>query len=204
MGLLTSRCWFNVFFILGILAQLPGTSLTLPGIAGIVLTMGMAVDANVLNLRNVSKKNCDMVADWWDAINTGYKRAFATIFDSNLTTLITTVFLFVLGQGPLKGFGITLMVGIITSFFTSIYISRVIIEWMVRKGDQSKISFDSPVARMVGRRRNFDFIGVRKINYIITSTFILLGIGVILFNGLNPRCRFQGWSFICCYVRRTG
>jgi SecD/SecF fusion protein len=182
---------FNVFFILGILAQLPGTSLTLPGIAGIVLTMGMAVDANVLIYERI-KEELRHGRRMVDAINTGFKRAFATIFDSNLTTLITTVFLFVLGQGPLKGFGTTLAVGIITSFFTSIYISRVIIEWMVRKGDQSKISFDSPIARTVGRRRNFDFIGVRKINYIITSTFILIGIGVITFNGLNLGVDFKG------------
>jgi SecD/SecF fusion protein len=182
---------FNVFFILGILAQLPGTSLTLPGIAGIVLTMGMAVDANVLIYERI-KEELRHGRRLVDAINTGFKRAFATIFDSNLTTLITTVFLFVLGQGPLKGFGTTLAVGIITSFFTSIYISRVIIEWMVRKGDQSKISFDSPVARMVGRRRNFDFIGVRKVNYIITSTFILIGLGVIMFNGLNLGVDFKG------------
>ncbi|MEI9917894.1 MAG: protein translocase subunit SecDF [Bacteroidota bacterium] len=182
---------FNVFFILGILAQLPGTSLTLPGIAGIVLTMGMAVDANVLIYERI-KEELRHGRRLVDAINTGFKRAFATIFDSNLTTLITTIFLFILGQGPLKGFGITLMVGIITSFFTAIYISRVIIEWMVRKGDQSKISFDSPIARMVGKRRNFDFIGVRKINYIITSTFILIGFAVLLSNGLNLGVDFKG------------
>jgi SecD/SecF fusion protein len=181
---------FNVFFILGILAQVDA-ALTLPGIAGIVLTLGMAVDANVLIYERI-KEELRHGRKLVDAINTGFKRAFATIFDSNLTTLITTAFLIILGQGPLKGFGVTLAIGIITSFFTAVYISRVIIEWMIRKGDQSKISFDSFLSRSVSRRRTFDFIGVRKVNYLISSTFILLGIAVILFNGLNLGVDFKG------------
>jgi SecD/SecF fusion protein len=181
---------FNIFFILGILAQLDA-ALTLPGIAGIVLTMGMAVDANVLIYERI-KEELAAGRRLIDAINTGYKRAFASIFDSNLTTLITTIFLFVLGQGPLKGFGITLMVGIITSFFTSVYISRVIVEWMVRKGDQSKLSFDSPLARMWKGRKNYDFIGMRKINYIVSSGVIVLGFALILINGLNLGVDFKG------------
>ncbi|HMJ71684.1 MAG TPA: protein translocase subunit SecDF [Cyclobacteriaceae bacterium] len=181
---------FNIFFILGILAQLDA-ALTLPGIAGIVLTMGMAVDANVLIYERI-KEELKAGRRLVDAINTGYKRAFASIFDSNLTTLITTIFLFVLGQGPLKGFGITLMVGIATSFFTSVYISRVIVEWMVRKGDQSKLSFDSPLARMWSGRRNYDFIGMRKINYIVSSGIIVVGFIFILINGLNLGVDFKG------------
>jgi SecD/SecF fusion protein len=181
---------FNVFFILGILAQVDA-ALTLPGIAGIVLTLGMAVDANVLIYERI-KEELRHGRKLMDAINKGFERAFATIFDSNLTTLITTVFLIILGQGPLRGFGVTLAIGIITSFFTSVYISRVIITWMTRKGDASNISFDSPIARSVSRRRNFDFIGVRKINYIISSTFIALGIAVIFFNGLNLGVDFKG------------
>ncbi|HZY80719.1 MAG TPA: protein translocase subunit SecDF [Cyclobacteriaceae bacterium] len=181
---------FNIFFILGILAQLDA-SLTLPGIAGIVLTMGMAVDANVLIYERI-KEEIAAGRRLVDAINTGYKRAFASIFDSNLTTLITTIFLFVLGQGPLKGFGITLMVGIATSFFTAVYISRVIVEWMVRKGDQSKLSFDSALARMWRGRRNYDFIGMRKLNYIVSSAIIVLGFVLIMINGLNLGVDFKG------------
>lgn len=181
---------FNVFFILGILAQVDA-ALTLPGIAGIVLTLGMAVDANVLIYERI-KEELRHGRKLMDAINKGFERAFATIFDSNLTTLITTVFLIILGQGPLRGFGVTLAIGIITSFFTSVYISRVIIHWMTKKGDASNISFDSAIARSVNRRRNYDFIGVRKINYIITTTFILLGSAVILFNGLNLGVDFKG------------
>jgi SecD/SecF fusion protein len=181
---------FNIFFILGILAQLDA-ALTLPGIAGIVLTMGMAVDANVLIYERI-KEELKAGRKLIDAINTGYKRAFASIFDSNLTTLITTIFLFVLGQGPLKGFGITLMVGIATSFFTSVYISRVIVEWMVRKGDQSKLSFNSGLARMWSGRRNYDFIGMRKINYIVSLGIIVLGFVLIMINGLNLGVDFKG------------
>lgn len=181
---------FNIFFILGILAQLDA-ALTLPGIAGIVLTMGMAVDANVLIYERI-KEELKAGRRLIDAINKGYERAFSSIFDSNVTTLITTIFLFVLGQGPLKGFGITLMVGIITSFFTSVYISRVIVEWMVRKGDQSKLSFDSPLARMWNSRRYYDFIGMRKINYIVSVAIIVLGFSLILINGLNLGVDFKG------------
>jgi SecD/SecF fusion protein len=189
---------FNIFFILGILAQLDA-ALTLPGIAGIVLTMGMAVDANVLIYERI-KEELAAGRKLIDAINTGYKRAFSSIFDSNLTTLITTIFLFVLGQGPLKGFGITLMVGIATSFFTAVYISRVIVEWMVRKGDQSKLSFDSPLARLWRGRKNYDFIGMRKINYIFSLGVIVLGFSLILINGLNLGVDFKGGrSFIVTF-----
>ncbi|MCI0752058.1 MAG: protein translocase subunit SecDF [Flammeovirgaceae bacterium] len=181
---------FNIFFILGILAQL-NAALTLPGIAGIVLTMGMAVDANVLIFERI-KEEMRHGRKLRDAINTGYKRAFTTIFDSNITTLITTVFLFILGQGPLKGFGITLMVGIISSFFTAVYISRVIVEWMVRKGDESKISFETPISTLVRKRRTFDFIGMRKFNYIISGVIILIGVVLIAIQGLNLGVDFKG------------
>lgn len=181
---------FNIFFILGILAQLDA-ALTLPGIAGIVLTMGMAVDANVLIYERI-KEELRAGRRLVDAINKGYERAFSSIFDSNVTTLITTIFLFVLGQGPLKGFGITLMVGILTSFFTAVYISRVIVEWMVRKGDQSKLSFDSALARMWSGRRRYDFLGMRKINYLVSVAIIVVGFGLILINGLNLGVDFKG------------
>ena len=125
--------WFNILVILGILAQLIA-ALTLPGIAGIVLTMGMAVDANVLIYERI-KEELKMGSMLKEAIKKGYSRAFDTIFDSNVTTMLTAIFLFVFGQGPLKGFAIVLMIGIATSFFSSVYISRVVVEWMTRKWD---------------------------------------------------------------------
>ena len=183
---------FNIFFILGILAQPSlGTALTLPGIAGIVLTMGMAVDANVLIYERI-KEEMAHGRKLKDAISTGYSRAFATIFDSNLTTFITGFFLFLLGQGPIKGFAITLMIGIVTSFFSAVYISRVFIEWMTRKGDESKISFDTPIAKMVKKRKHFDFIKNSRLAYTISGGIIILGFALLLFQGLNLGVDFKG------------
>ena len=118
---------FNIFFILGILAQPSlGTALTLPGIAGLVLTMGMAVDANVLIYERI-KEEVAHGRKLKDAIKTGYQKAFWTIFDSNLTTFITGLFLFLFGQGPIKGFATTLMIGIVMSMFTAIMCTRALV-----------------------------------------------------------------------------
>lgn len=183
---------FNIFFVLGIMAQPQlHTALTLPGIAGIVLTMGMAVDANVLiyeRIREELRQGRKMV----DAINKGFDRAFASIFDSNLTTFLTAMFLFIFGSGPIRGFAITLMIGIATSFFTAVYISRVIIEWMVRKGDESKISFSTFMTSLVPNDRNFNFMGFRKKAYIFSGTFILVGFILIAMQGLNYGVDFKG------------
>ncbi|MFN5170933.1 MAG: protein translocase subunit SecDF [Cyclobacteriaceae bacterium] len=181
---------FNIFFILGILAQLD-SALTLPGIAGIVLTMGMAVDANVLIYERI-KEEMRHGRKLLDAIKKGYQRAFATIFDSNLTTLLTAIALFVYGQGPLRGFAIVLMIGIGTSFFSAVYISRVFVEWITRKGDESKISFETGLSGMVGKRKEFDFIGTRKIAYLGSIAFIVLGGVLIAIQGLNLGVDFKG------------
>lgn len=181
---------FNIFFILGILAQL-NAALTLPGIAGIVLTMGMAVDANVLIYERI-KEEMRLGRKLREAINKGFERAFTTIFDSNLTTFVTAAALFILGQGPLKGFAIVLMIGIATSFFSAVYISRVIIEWMVRKGDDAKVSFDTPLARIVKERKNFDFIGFRKKAYLFSGSIVLIGFILIAVQGLNMGVDFKG------------
>lgn len=181
---------FNIFFILGILAQL-NAALTLPGIAGIVLTMGMAVDANVLIYERI-KEELKMGSLLKEAIRKGYSRAFDTIFDSNVTTLLTAIFLFVFGQGPLKGFAIVLMIGIATSFFSAVYISRVVVEWMTRKGDQAKVSFDSFIARGIRDRGYFNFIGYRRLAYTISGSITALGFILIIVNGLNLGVDFRG------------
>jgi SecD/SecF fusion protein len=181
---------FNIFFILGILAQL-NAALTLPGIAGIVLTMGMAVDANVLIYERI-KEEMRLGRKLKEAIKKGYERAFTTIFDSNLTTLITAIALFVLGQGPLKGFAIVLMIGIATSFFSAVYISRVIVEWMTRKGDEARISFETPLSNLVRKRRHFDFIGFRKKAYLVSSAIVVIGFILIAVQGLNLGVDFKG------------
>jgi len=181
---------FNIFFILGILAQL-NAALTLPGIAGIVLTMGMAVDANVLIYERI-KEEIRLGRKLKEAIKKGYARAFTTIFDSNLTTMITAAALFFLGQGPLKGFAIVLMIGIATSFFSAVYISHVFIEWMTRKGDESKISFDTPLANIVKKRSQFDFIGFRKKAYLFSGAIVMIGFILIAVQGLNLGVDFKG------------
>jgi SecD/SecF fusion protein len=181
---------FNIFFILGILAQF-NASLTLPGIAGIVLTMGMAIDANVLIYERI-KEELRHGRKLRDAIKTGYSKAFATIFDSNLTTLLTAFFLFIFGQGPIRGFATVLMIGITTSFFSSVYISHVVIDWIVRKGDESRMSFNSFLSGMVSHRRNYNFVGLRKINYIISVSGIVIGFIVIAIQGLNLGVDFKG------------
>jgi SecD/SecF fusion protein len=183
---------FNIFFILGILAQPTiGAALTLPGIAGIILTMGMAVDANVLIYERI-KEEMAQGRKLREAIQHGYKRAFASIFDSNVTTFLVASFLFVLGQGPIKGFAIVLMIGIATSFFSAVYLSRVIIEWMVRRGDEAKISFTTPLSGLVNRHFSFDFIGKRKFAYLFSSIVILIGIILIAIQGLNLGVDFKG------------
>ncbi len=184
---------FNIFFILGILAQL-NSALTLPGIAGIVLTMGMAVDANVLIYERI-REELRQGRRLREAIKKGYERAFAAIFDSNLTTFLTAMFLYIFGQGPLKGFAIVLMIGIATSFFSAVYISRVVIEWMVRKGDEAKVSFETSVSWSIGRNTNYDFIANRKKAYIFSSIFIAIGMILIAVQGLNLGVDFKGGRY---------
>jgi len=182
---------FNIFFILGIMAQPQlHTALTLPGIAGIVLTMGMAVDANVLIFERIKEEIAEGRKKV-DAVKEGFSRAFASIFDSNLTTFLTAAFLFIFGQGPLKGFAITLMIGITTSFFSAVYISRVIIEWMMRKGEDSKINFSTKL-NLIPKNLNIDFIGRRRLAYLFSGTVILIGLGLIALRGLNLGVDFKG------------
>ncbi|HTE34619.1 MAG TPA: protein translocase subunit SecF, partial [Chryseolinea sp.] len=191
---------FNMFFILGILAQPSfGTALTLPGIAGIVLTMGMAVDANVLIYERI-KEEVGKGRGLREAVQLGFKRAFASIFDSNLTTLITGIFLLLFGQGPIKGFAVTLIIGIITSFFTSIYISRLVIEWMMGRADNAKISFDTPISRLVKRRKYFDFLKYHKLVFRLSSAVIVIGFILLFTTGLNMGVDFKGGrSFVVTF-----
>lgn len=182
---------FNIFFILGILAQLDA-ALTLPGIAGIVLTMGMAVDANVIIYERI-REELRAGKRLREAIVIGYQKSFWTIFDSNITTFLTALMLFLLGQGPIKGFAITLMVGIVTTFFTAVYISRVIIEWMVAKrGDESNITFTTPLSKTDVSKNHIDFLAKRKIAYLFSGAVIGIGIILILLQGLNLGVDFKG------------
>ncbi len=181
---------FNIFFILGILAQL-STALTLPGIAGIVLTMGMSIDANVLIFERIKDELRNGV-NLMSAINIGYDKAFSAILDGNVTTFLTGAILFALGQGPVKGFAIVLMIGIACSFFTSVFITRVMISWMTKKGDKSSISFATPFAKNSLAALNIDFMSKRKIAYIASSAIIVIGLGLAVVNGLKLGVDFTG------------
>lgn len=181
---------FNILFILGILAQL-NAALTLPGIAGMVLTMGMAVDANVLifeRIREELRRGSGLRA----AITEGYSKAYSSIIDSNVTTFLTAVILYVVGQGPVKGFAITLMIGIICSFFSAVFISRVVIEWMVRKGDQSKLSFSFPFSESLFVNMNLDFLKKRKVAYIFSGSLLALGLIAVIAQPLTMGVDFTG------------
>ena len=184
------RLVFNVFFILGILAQF-NAALTLPGIAGIVLTIGMSIDANVLIFERIREELRNGVR-LREAITTGYKKAFSSIVDANLTTLLVAFILYILGQGPIKGFAITLIIGIFCSFFSAVYITRVIVEWMTRKGDESKVSFYTPFSKGLLSNINIDFMSRRKKAYIFSAAFIAIGLTLVTINGLNLGVDFEG------------
>jgi SecD/SecF fusion protein len=181
---------FNIFFILGILAQL-GAALTLPGIAGIVLTIGMSIDANVLIFERI-KEELRNGAGLLAAINEGYSKAFSAILDSNVTTFLTGAILYALGQGPVKGFAIVLMIGIASSFFSAVFITRVIVYWMTKKGDKSNVSFVTPLAGDRLINLNIDFLGKRKVAYLISTAIIVVGLALAAINGLKFGVDFTG------------
>lgn len=178
----------NIFFIMGVLASL-GAVLTLPGIAGIVLTLGMAVDANVIIYERILE---ELRAGKGQklALSDGYKNAYSAIIDGNVTTLLTGVVLYVFGSGPVQGFATTLIIGILSSLFTAILISRLIFSAWLDKN--VPIKFDSRISKDVLTKVNFDFIGIRKRFYIISSLVILLGVGSFFARGLSLGVDFSG------------
>lgn len=182
---------FNIFFILGILAQL-NASLTLPGIAGIVLIIGMSIDANVLIFERIREELRNGMT-LKQAISLGYDKAYSAIIDSNVTTFLTGIILYVLGQGPVKGFAITLMIGIACSFFSAVFITRVVVDWMAKRGDEKRITFSFPFSKELLYNLNINFLSRRKIGYIFSSIFITLGFVVLMTQGgLNLGVDFTG------------
>jgi SecD/SecF fusion protein len=179
---------FNVFFLLGILASLNAV-LTLPGIAGIVLTMGTAVDANVLIYERI-REELRLGKNIRQAIADGYKHAMPSILDSQITTFLVGVVLFFFGSGPILGFATTLMIGIITSLFTSIFISRLIFEFMLKK--DMKISVSLPWSENTLVNANYQFIKKRKTFYIASAIAMVIAIGFIVTKGFTLGVDFQG------------
>ncbi len=178
----------NVFFLMGVLTSL-GAVLTLDGIAGIILILGIAIDANVLIYERVREEMAHgksirlSVAD-------GFKHALPSILDSNISTFLTGVILYIFGSGPILGFATTLMIGIVTSLFCSLLISRLIFEWMLGKGWD--IKFSNPWSANTFKNANYAFVKNRFKFYIFSGAFILIGIISMVTRGFNYGVDFQG------------
>ena len=178
----------NVVLLFGTLVSF-GAVLTLPGIAGLVLTLGMAVDANVIIYERV-KEELRAGKGLSKAIADGYSNAYSAIIDGQITTLLTGIVLFVFGSGPVQGFATTLIIGIITSVLTSIFITRIIFDDRVSKG--KNISFDSKLTRNFLQNTKVDFIGKKKIAYIVSGALILISLVSIFTKGFTYGVDFTG------------
>ncbi|UOB16535.1 protein translocase subunit SecDF [Abyssalbus ytuae] len=179
---------FNILLIFGVLSGL-GAVLTLPGIAGIVLTIGMSVDANVLIFERI-KEEIGKGKGQSQAINDGFGNALSSILDANITTGLTAIILFVFGTGPIKGFATTLLIGIATSLFTAIFVTRLMIEWYV--GRKKKLDFSTAITKNLFQNINFDFLAKRKIAYTASGILILISLISLFTIGLNQGVDFVG------------
>ena len=182
--------FLNLFFTMGILASFQSV-LTLPGIAGIVLTLGMAVDANVLIFERC-KEELRAGKGLKAAVSDGYKNAFSAIFDSNLTTIITGIILILLGSGPIRGFAVTLVIGICCSFFTAVFATRLVMEHFVNKGTFDKMTFNTSLTRHLMENVQFNFMGAAKKTSIIVLALIVVMGALFGLRGLNRGIDFSG------------
>ena len=178
----------NVLLLFGVLVSF-GAVLTLPGIAGLVLTMGMAVDANVIIYERI-KEELAAGKGLSKAVADGYKNAYSAIIDGQVTTLLTGIVLFIFGSGPVQGFATTLIIGIITSVLTSIFITRLYFESRISKG--KKISFESNLTKNFLKNTSFDFIKARKVTYIVSGALILISLVSIFTKGFTYGVDFTG------------
>lgn len=178
----------NLFFMLGVLVSLNAV-LTLPGIAGIVLTIGMSVDANVLIFERI-KEELRGGKGVKQAIADGYKGASSAIIDSNLTTLVTGVILYYFGTGPIKGFASTLVIGIITSLFSAVLVSRLIYEWLLKRN--TNLKFSAPYTEHFLENMKIDFMGLRKYGYIFSIALSILAVISLSTKGLSKGIDFTG------------
>ncbi|MCQ2226882.1 MAG: protein translocase subunit SecDF [Bacteroidales bacterium] len=178
----------NLFFLAGVLASF-GAVLTLPGIAGIVLTIGTAVDANVIIFERI-KEEMRSGKNVANAISAGYENAMSAIVDANVTTFLTALILFLVGTGPIKGFATTLMIGVVSSFFTAVFMSRLFIEYFAKKDENMK--FGNKLTEHFLENVHIDFIGKKKIYYILSSAVILISICSFAVRGLSWGIDFTG------------
>lgn len=181
---------FNIFFTFGILASFQAV-LTLSGIAGIVLALGMAVDANVLIFER-AKEELRAGKNVRQAIADGYSNAFSAIFDSNLTSVITGVILLFFGTGPIKGFATTLIIGIVVSFFTAVYLTRLVFIIGAKAKPFQRLTFATPLSRKMFTNTKINFLGKRKLSFTVVSIVVLVIIGSFFIRGLNQGIDFSG------------
>ncbi|MDP4798285.1 MAG: protein translocase subunit SecDF [Crocinitomicaceae bacterium] len=178
----------NMVFIFGSLASF-GAVLTLAGIAGIVLTIGMAVDANVLVFERIREEIANG-KEKHAAIDEGYKKALSSIIDANVTTLLTAIVLKIFGSGPIESFATTLIIGIFTSVFAALVVSRLIFIWMMNKGKD--ISFETKTTKGAFKSTKINFVGKRKMYYGISSILVIGSVILLTTKGLNPSIEFSG------------
>ncbi len=180
----------NVFLLIGILASFKAV-LTLPGITGIVLTLGMAVDTNVLIYERI-REELRSGKQLNKAIEAGYSNAASAIIDANITTIITGVVLFLFGTGPIKGFATTLVIGIITSLLTGFVLSRYVYEWLIKNEKYHSLNFSTKFTKDMLQGMHFKFIENRKIGYAISIAIILIGVISLCVRGLSTGIDFTG------------
>lgn len=181
---------FNILLIFGVLTSL-GAVLTLPGIAGIVLTIGMSVDANVLIFERI-KEELARGKGKAQAVADGFNNALSSILDANITTGLTAIILFVFGSGPIKGFATTLLIGIVTSLFTAIFVTRLMVDWYIAKRGR-ELAFSTSLTKNLFTNLNINFLSKRKIAY--GMSFILVGVSFVslfFINGLQQGVDFIG------------
>ena len=182
--------FLNFFFTLGILSSFQA-ALTMSGIAGMVLSLGMAVDANVL-IYERTKEELRAGKGVKKALADGYSNAFSAIFDSNLTSIITGIILFNFGTGPIRGFATTLIIGILVSFFTAVFMTRLVYEHFLSKDKWQNLTFTTKISKNLMTNTHFDFMGTNKKSFIITSVIIIICIGSFAIRGLSQSIDFTG------------
>ena len=181
---------FNLFFTLGILASFQA-ALTLSGIAGMVLALGMAVDANVL-IYERTKEELRAGKGVKAALKDGYSNALSAILDSNITSIITGIILFNFGTGPIRGFATTLIIGIIASFFTAVFLTRLVYDYFLSKDKLLNLTFTSPISRKMFVNPSFNFVGHCKKYFIITGVILAVCVGSMLTKGMSESIDFTG------------
>ena len=190
-GLIANVCLLcNLFFTIGILASFQAV-LTMSGIAGIVLSLGMAVDANVLIFER-TKEELRAGKNVRNALADGYSNAFSAIFDSNLTSVITGVILLLFGTGPIKGFATTLIIGLVCSFFTAVYLSRLFFLWFAKSSSFGKLTFSTGLSKKMFVNANVNFLGQRKISFSIVLALVAIVVISLFARGLNQGIDFSG------------